>query len=292
MEDYGHLAAVAQAVAFASSGALAAQLWELMLYFTDEVEYLWRGKMNFVKVLYFGARYALLVAQAVSLALTHISQNAEPPDIKLCILSFVYKSALAQFAVSWIEFILLVRVYALYNRSWRVKYFLITVQVLAITLESTGSGIVMKELLGSTSCIKPPKAPARALIPFGLGAGLCQFVVISMTLAKFLMNGQHGFLRTPLTSLMLREGLFAFFLILGMLSAIIAYETVRNLGLAIGYAAFSWLVALLSMGGCRLILNMRKLAATAHQQTWDDEEMTSMNLTGNEDSICLTTFRE
>ena len=50
------------------------------------------------------------------------------------------------------------------------------------------------------------------LIDFRTGAGLCQFVVFVTTIANLLSSGKR---RTPLTSLMLKEGVASFILLLG-----------------------------------------------------------------------------
>lgn len=47
------------------------------------------------------------------------------------------------------------------------------------------------------------------------GAGLSQVVVVAMTLFKLVVGRRGGWGRTPLTSLMLKQGLVTFFIVLG-----------------------------------------------------------------------------
>ncbi|KAH9474870.1 hypothetical protein JR316_0013338 [Psilocybe cubensis] len=46
--------------------ALSAQIWEAIICFGDEVEYLWRGKIRAVKLLYACSRYLMLLGQVAS----------------------------------------------------------------------------------------------------------------------------------------------------------------------------------------------------------------------------------
>ncbi|KAF8955522.1 hypothetical protein BDZ97DRAFT_284462 [Flammula alnicola] len=122
-----------------------------------------------------------------------------------------------------------------------------------------GTGIIIRNLSQSKSCI-PPKGEKKGLVLFMTGAGLCQLLVFVMSLNKLVARGRWS--RTPLTSLMLREGIFAFLLVLGLLMTMVVYEILRNLDIDVGNAVFSWYLTLMSMGTSRLILNIRKIVAT------------------------------
>jgi len=246
-----------QPLGFASVAALAVQAWEFFVYFTDEVEYLWKGQFNAIKGLYFGSRYGMLLAQVVNQALSY--GLGEGISNHMCAGTFVYKTVVGQLGLNLVEIILLVRVYALYNRSYRMRFLLVGSFIVASLLETTGTVIVIQSLAPTVDC-QLPEASTKGLMIFGIGAAFCQCVVFVTTLNKFVTGRSSGWARTPLTSLMLREGVVVFLLILALLMVMSAYEFIRNLTPGVGQAAFSWYIAFISIGASRLILNMRKVA--------------------------------
>ncbi|KAF8148464.1 hypothetical protein B0H34DRAFT_265077 [Crassisporium funariophilum] len=281
-----------QLITFVTLGAFAVQIWELLTSFFDEVEYLWRSRLTFVKSLYFWSRYFALAVQIVNLALTHALGDHNRWN-RLCVGSSVFKAIVAQQALTCVEIILVVRVYALYNQSRRVKYLLCTVFLTAFTLEMTANVLVVRSLAAGKSC-KPKASPMAAVTFFGVGAGLMQSMTLAMTLFKYVAGRRYGWTRTPLSSLMLRDGLAAGFLVFALLAVIFAYEGFQRLEMVIGNAAFSWYITLVSATGCRLILNMRKLAdshpsrRTQHeQQDYAGELTTDIDL---DDSMSLASF--
>ncbi|KAF8809435.1 hypothetical protein BYT27DRAFT_7187728, partial [Phlegmacium glaucopus] len=84
-----------------------------------------RSRFTVVKSLYIWSRYIPLVAQIVTLTLNH--KTYQPPlRVQLCVGTFVYHTIVAQLTFTCINAILLIRVYALYHQSCRVKYLLYT----------------------------------------------------------------------------------------------------------------------------------------------------------------------
>jgi len=266
---------VNQSVKFASFGALAVQIWEFVNSFFDEAEYLWRSRFTLVKLLYVWSRYVPLVGQIVNLALTQIDEV--PSNGLSCVGIFVYKTVMAQQTLTCVEIILLIRVYALYNQSRRVKYFLCTIFLAACVLEIWSSGRIIVALMMGKSCI-PAIIPFASVITFCASASCYQGLILCMTLFKYFV-GHHGRARTPLTSLILREGIMVCFLTFGLLIINATDGGIRMAGLRLGNAEFAWYISLLSVVGCRLILDMRKLAVS-DENYWNDYEI---DLTSNLD---------
>lgn len=102
--------------------------------------------------------------------------------------------------------------------------------------------------------------PDSGLTWFAVGAGMFQVVVLGMTLSKQLSTKHTRWARTPLSSLMMKDSLFVFFLLFVVLSTVVGYEAVWSFGPSFWNIAFGWYIALLSIAGCRLIMNMRSLA--------------------------------
>ncbi|KAF8892827.1 hypothetical protein CPB84DRAFT_1748719 [Gymnopilus junonius] len=228
------------AVGFMSFAAVAAQSWDLMVSFSDEVEYLWRGRFRFTKALYFSSRYGLLVMQTI----------------------YVYKAIAAQVALKVIEMILLIRVYALYNQSFKAKRLLLAVFIITTTLELIGGSMADLEVFVNS-----------------IGAGICQFLQNSC------LAGQEDS-----ADVVDVEGGCV------LLGVMITYEIIRNIyfkngnARGIGNAAFAWYLALFSIAGSRLILNMRKLAfkhRSMLRRGYGSESGAS-----DDESVCLTSLHD
>jgi len=273
---------VDQNVKFASFGALAVQIWEFANSFFDEAEYLCRSRFTLVKLLYIWSRYVPLVGQIANLALTQIYEvpleASGPASEPSCVGIFVYKTVMAQQTLTCVEIILLIRVYALYNQNRRVKYFLCTIFLTTCALETWSNGRIIKTLLKGKSCI-PEIPPFAAAVTFCASASCYQALILCMTLFKyFVVHRERA--STPLTALMLREGFQTCFLTFGMLVINVTDGGIRTTGLRLGDADFAWYISLLSVMGCRLILDMRKLAVSQDENYEIDYEI---DLTSNLD---------
>ncbi|KAF8169225.1 hypothetical protein BJ912DRAFT_1048451 [Pholiota molesta] len=303
-----------------SVGALTIQAWELVIHLNDEVQYLWRGRFNCVKALYFCSRYVMLAAQMCvvpffPLCMAHQCYGY-PPSLETiprvnqllsygvavrianmgnCSGIFVFKAVIAHASLVMLEVILLIRVYALYNRSHKIKCFLTIVYVLALLLELVGITFVIRRLLQHQGC-SPPKLEKISLLIFGLGAGHIQFILFALSLYKLIWDGRLS--KTPLTSLLLREGVVVFLVVTAITAILITHELAHNLKLDFARATFSWYLSVISMAASNLILNMRKLAVkdTLRLQRPIESQNRAEEATTRtydiDQSICLTSFYE
>ncbi|KAF9559035.1 hypothetical protein CPC08DRAFT_724147 [Agrocybe pediades] len=260
--------------------ALAVQSWDFITHVADEVEYLWRILRQ--RKVYFRQ----------SVVLFRTLYYAWSPDF--CPRIFALKSVLCQAVLTIVEIILLLRVYALYGQSQKAKHFLISIFSVATILETVGNGLVVRSLLGGVGCI-PPKLSKTGIGLFIVGAAITQAVIISSTVINFRARGREGWSRSPLGSLVLREGVTIFFLVIVLILTSTTFEVAQDhVSTAVRDAGFSWYLALFSVAGSRLILNMRKLP-TGTQGAQRDPRMGGMSSDNGEqsnleDSIYLTTF--
>ncbi|KAF8814052.1 hypothetical protein BYT27DRAFT_7082978, partial [Phlegmacium glaucopus] len=259
--------------------ALAVQIWELANSFFDELEYLYWSRFTVVKSLYIWSRYVMIVVQIVNLVFTHKVYEL-PQRVRLCVATYVYKSVVGHQALTCIELILLIRVYALYNRSRRIKYFLCTAFLTNFSVELWGNSQVIRSVIKGNSCIADA-TPSTSLIAFGASASLFQGLILCMTLFKYVAGHHYGWARTPLTSLLLRQGIAVCFLTFGMVVVNLTYEKMRTSDAEFSNAAFAWYMSLLSVAGCRLILDMRKLAVSHPARNPESDEDHDVELTSN-----------
>ncbi|KAF8172132.1 hypothetical protein BJ912DRAFT_1047325, partial [Pholiota molesta] len=273
-----------------SIGALSIQVWEFVAHLTDEVEYLWRGRFKSVKALYFCSRYVMLAFQIANQIFSYgIGSRIERTGN--CSKLFIFKCLMGHLCLNVLEMILLIRVYALYNKNPRVKYFLAVVFVSSSILEITGTTFIIRSLLRMNGC-QPPKTGKITVATYGSGAGMFQFVIFTMSLYKLVCDGRLS--KTPLTSLMLREGIIVYVTLTAIMMALLMHELVGKVDLGFCRAVFSCYVSLISMSASSLILNMRKLAVknylrhqrpTGSQNMAEDAGIRSYTI---DESICLT----
>ncbi|EDR10468.1 uncharacterized protein LACBIDRAFT_325117 [Laccaria bicolor S238N-H82] len=288
-------------------GALATQIMEFFHCFADEVEYIWQfvnplspqhhspfihsssGRISFVTYLYAWSRYFPLIAQIVNLVFMEIAQSPSAHD-HTCLMGFITKAVTAQIATTCVELILLVRVHALYNRSRKSGILLGLVFITGFALEVTSDIRVIKSVIDSPNNIcMPPPYERLALALFAAGVGLVQSTLLFMTVSKVILGRKLGWGRTPLVSLMLRDGVIVFALLIGehydrypfsrvlsssqvVVTLIITFEIAQNMEVLKWNAIFSWYVSLLSIVGCRVIMNMRRLGPQ-HQRSSDVSEL-------------------
>ncbi|KAF4612707.1 hypothetical protein D9613_011759 [Agrocybe pediades] len=271
-----------KSVMFWCFSALIAQVWDALISFSDEVEYLWRGKFTRIKALYCVARYLLLISQIIGQISFFGFENRLSSVQKICSMIYLFKCVFSQVAVMTLEMVLAIRIYALYNRSLKAKRFLVTAFMICSSLEMVGIGYMIRSSSGERAiCDSIPKTDSTGITLIGLGVGTSQFLAFIATVANLIMRDRAGFSRTPLTSLILWEGVTTFTLVTIAISIMVLTELIRiKTEHGAERALWLWYIAVLSLVASRLILNMRKLKLADHEAHEQEAG----------DSICLTTL--
>ncbi|KAF8631773.1 hypothetical protein AX17_004988 [Amanita inopinata Kibby_2008] len=256
---------------YASLVSLTIQVWDLLICFSDEVEYLWPIKFTATKVLYLWSRYLALAAQIMNVVSTHLLYS-KYFELRNCNNLNILRVLMAQQAVTCIELIALMRVYVLYNKSSRIGILLLLVFITEFSFEFIGVSMRVKALSLGTSCV-PSKIGGTdgimLLWMHSVGMGLNQCVVMSLIVAKIMLARSVGWGRTPLASLMMRDGFALFLLISVTLSGVVGSSFVRLLD-ALQYVRIPLFVALVSATGCRLLLSMCNLTKPLREKQLED----------------------
>ncbi|KDR65983.1 hypothetical protein GALMADRAFT_1211923 [Galerina marginata CBS 339.88] len=249
---------ILQTVDYIAVAALAVQTWEWIANLTEEIEYLWRKRFNSFHALYIGSRYLLLIGQIINQFMFHQSEDRSAQFPPVCEITSVFQSVLCQISLKLVEVILLIRVYDLYNRRFKAKYFLLAVFAFSSALELAGNAIFILTNSHFSGC-GPWNANGKGVIIFAIGATVCQLVVFITTIVNFFAIRRF---RTPITSLVLKEGFTSFGLMLGLSVIVIAYELLHDIDWRVGNATFSWYITLISVVTSRLILSAKKISVT------------------------------
>ncbi|KAF8637189.1 hypothetical protein AX17_002986, partial [Amanita inopinata Kibby_2008] len=192
-------------------------------------------KFTATKVLYLWSRYFSLTAQIVNAVLTHLLYS-KYFELRYCTNLYVLRVFLVQQAITCTELIALLRVYVLYNKSTRIGMLLLLVFITDFSLECIGVSMRAKSLSLGTSCV-PSKIAGNVGIMLLVGMGMNQCVVVSLIVAKIMLGGSVSWGRTPLASLMMRDGFASFLLISAILGGVVGSCSVRLLD-ALRYVRF------------------------------------------------------
>lgn len=123
---------------YLSAVALSILVYDYLLTFGDEVQYIWRRPISNIKVLYIVLRYSVLVAevvyfQALSGLTTHLTHN-------FCVGSLIVVALVGSMALVLANYIMLIRVYTLWDhRKWMLQtlyvgYFLSVFATIAFVI--------------------------------------------------------------------------------------------------------------------------------------------------------------
>ncbi|KAF8876726.1 hypothetical protein BD779DRAFT_1677626 [Infundibulicybe gibba] len=178
----------------------------------------------------------------------------------------MFRAVVGQVLMTGIEIIMMIRVFALFNRSSRIRKLLISVFSVSFILEMIGTIMIICTVHFPSEEYHRSDASPMSLAFFGAGIGISQSVIAVMTSGKYIAALQHGWARTPLVSLMIRDGGLVFTLLAMFLSIIVFYEVSGELSPALWHAAYAWYIALISTAGCRLIINMRSLVLSVSER--------------------------
>jgi len=256
MADNANAAAM-QLSNFVSAAAVAMLFWDWIIQVIDEVEYIWRGKLNMTKLLYFISRYGLIFAQLAGQVLNSY-MNRGLLNEEGCFRLFVYKAIVGHMALTLVELVLLIKVYT--NQTRRTKMILTSFFCVTAGLEITGIAFIIDKVAQSSVKCVPPTNSRMGLILFALGGILFQCFTFFMTIGQVVTSSQHGSSRTPLTTLMLRDGVATFLVVSVLLIGGGGYEIGRTVDLWLPHAAWSCYVTVLSITACRMVMNMKKFA--------------------------------
>ncbi|KAG9309986.1 hypothetical protein JVU11DRAFT_10020 [Chiua virens] len=235
-----------------SVAALTFLVWNTFLTFDEEVQCIWlmRNK-NPLKWLYFYLRYSVLIAHITHNCLIDQLANSTYPPI--CNVWRLYLMVFSQSLTTSIKIVLAIRIYALYNRSRRMAFLLLILHLIEIggavrmiLTESDGFyGICLLLRPGDSS-------KNQAFVSF-----TTQCILIVLTLVKCFLATKAGWGRTPLVSLLIRDGSAVYIFECLLLACALIVCGLRH---ERGIALFFWVTSLYSFYGCYLVMGLERLA--------------------------------
>ncbi|KAF9452727.1 hypothetical protein P691DRAFT_803449 [Macrolepiota fuliginosa MF-IS2] len=250
-------AAGAQAVNRSSIAALAFLVWDILITFDDEVNYIWPRSWNYTKCVYFFVRYVpVLVEMSILCIGTELTPlfHFTPHD---CFIWQVYQAVAVTLIIMAVDTILILRVYALYNNSPVISNVLRCAFVAEIIGMIIGMVLAVPDIRYNDVCLVThvPKTLGLWLVSL-----IFQTLLFSLTAYRFYGTVKAGWGDVPLMSLLMQDGTWAFFLLfliyLGYaLLVIIPHHSSSGV-------LYGWLVAAFSFSGYRIIIRLNCFGST------------------------------
>ncbi|KAF8878308.1 hypothetical protein BD779DRAFT_1214954 [Infundibulicybe gibba] len=252
---------------YSSLAALIFLAWDLVMSFGDEYEYMWKRNWTPVKCIYLFCRYFSLVVQIVNHVVTQGPMSKVPVARTFCRTWFAFQGACTISLVFSINALLMLRVYALYDRSRRVATFLVIIFFADVISVSIQSYLCVKASVFDQACLMTDTPPT--VVSCCIEMLVMQGTLWGMTWWK--RNRNESWTRTPLVSLVVRDGAFIFVGTFAIMASALPYAMFVK---SLEHVAFSWFIAFLAFSACRLTINLLRLDIPgAHTQ--DDLELTT-----------------
>ncbi|KIK94644.1 hypothetical protein PAXRUDRAFT_827782 [Paxillus rubicundulus Ve08.2h10] len=237
-------------------------VWDTTLTFGDEVEHIWPVPWKSpTKLMYLFLRHISLIIHGVyAFSISHLTSGYA--SASACSLSVILGVVTIQVLHTCVEYLLAKRAYALFNKSRYVAILLgllIAAEVvnMCISISDVTSGVSFE-----TVCVIFP-APKKTTT-FGIIVPITQTILVGSIVFKSVLARCSGWGRTPLVSLLIREGLVTYLLMTILFGFAVIWclrEDERAVSLVF------WSMSIMSTCGCRLITNTEKLGRNQGRHT-------------------------
>ncbi|KAF8212656.1 hypothetical protein K438DRAFT_1957274 [Mycena galopus ATCC 62051] len=243
--------------------SLALLTYDILLTFDEEVAVIWPRPWTAIKCMFFFVRYFPLLLQMsvrLLLSLLEIYWNLDSSILFVgteltpqfhftfrdCEVWEIYQAAAALLLVATVDYLLILRVLALYDNHPRLK-----VIIFALSLGFSLSGIRFDN---QHRCIVIEFS--NSFILYGVSAVLFQTVLFSLTMFRFAQAVRTGWGKAPLLRLIVRDGTWAYLFAVLIIMGDVAIFRLKNH--AFSGVLYGWMITGFSFSnkGYRILLNL------------------------------------
>ncbi|KAJ6540576.1 hypothetical protein B0H19DRAFT_1313271 [Mycena capillaripes] len=252
----------AQTVNRSAVASLALLAYDILLSFDEEVAVIWSRPWTAIKCLFFFVRYFPLLLQ---ISILFVGTELTPQfdfTFRDCEVWAIYQAAAALVLVAAVDYILILRVFALYDNHPRIKaavftLFCLELLVMLISLGFSLSGIRFDDGHRCIVTLFP-----NSFICYGASAVLFQTVLFALTVFQFVSALRTGWGKVPLLLLIVRDGTWAYLLAVVIVIGDVSMYALKNY--SYGGVLYGWMITAFSFSGYRILLN---LGASLHRDT-------------------------
>ncbi|KAF9003221.1 hypothetical protein BDQ17DRAFT_488917 [Cyathus striatus] len=237
---------------YTAIGAVVILIAQHVFSFHNELRFIWKRPLSYIKWLYIFLRYFSLVFQSFNLYLT-LSRFSEPPfspnTCRMWSLAMQIASTLNLLAL---DIVLMLRVYALYLKDIRIGVLMLLLFLVGIGLHVGNSFIIYTNAEFGSACNLKKLSPLTFYFISALV--IMKTVIWGMTAARTQFLPRN----IPVVQLVIYDGIWMIFLLWALYIANIPYAIATDfLKLHIFYICP---ITFFSITGCKLIINMQRMA--------------------------------
>lgn len=243
-----------QAVSYSEVAAVTVLTWDIIVTLSEEIELIWQKQWSPAKIMYVIARYLPWAFQMALLAINVNGSTGLHFSISECKKWMAVQAVILQLIVTSVDVILLMRVYALFNKNKRLLSVLSALFVAELTLLSYILAVITPKLTFSDTCFVTSSPPF--FVAYWVVSLVFETILFVLTLYKFGYAVQQGWGRRPVMKEFVADGTWAYTLIfVSMFINSMLYKFVHS---PLAGICFTWLLSVLSFAGSRIILNPRR----------------------------------
>ncbi|KAI0792300.1 hypothetical protein C8Q75DRAFT_804702 [Abortiporus biennis] len=251
--------------------------YDIMINFADEIELVWKSHWNPVKAMYIAARYLPWLFQLALLAIEIDGTTGLFFSSHECSKWQIVQAVILQLTITTVDVILLMRVYALFNRNRILLVVFTSLFIAEISYMCYVLSVVTPRLEYNSECFVT-HSPS-IFITFWIVSLSFETLLFALTLFKFVVAVKVGWGKRPVMKQFVSDGTWAYALIfLTMFINSMLYKLVHN---PLAGICYTWLLSVLSFAGSRLILNPRRRTRGEWFQSIDTLGANSGGIFGN-----------
>ncbi|KAG2008480.1 hypothetical protein CC2G_013910 [Coprinopsis cinerea AmutBmut pab1-1] len=233
--------------------ALYFLVYDVILTYGDEVTYIWPIPLNRTKLAFLFIRYfpILFLFSIQFYGTPNVFYSSHD-----CYIWNAYQAVATILIIAGADYILLLRVFALYPSNRPIKYLTMALYLAELVMTSVGMGLAVPELTYDEHC-GVTDAPITFLIAAGVPI-LFQTYLFGIIAWKFVLSIKEGWGDVPIMSIIMRDNTWAFTLLfLILIAEAFLYGIAEDAYIGILYG---WLNAAFSFCGYRILINLNKAA--------------------------------
>ncbi|KAF9043035.1 hypothetical protein BJ165DRAFT_1482378 [Panaeolus papilionaceus] len=248
-----------------SIASLVLVVWDYGLTLGDEASYIWRRPFNTVKATYLFSRYVGLVVQAINLyfVLGPLFTGIPIEDQRICRRWFGSLLAVASSLLQCLAFVLLLRIYALYEQERRIAFILVGLFMTLLIGQAIMGPLVITNVSFNCICDTTNIYPPVVFV--------CIIVWVVHLAIGALLLGKRGLhsLGIRVVKIVNRDGALILGLVCAIFAFLVPYSTVR--GSYQAHVVMTFPMALVSVACCRAVLNLLTINADEAAQEHSNE---------------------
>ncbi|KAF9063058.1 hypothetical protein BDP27DRAFT_1451465 [Rhodocollybia butyracea] len=248
----------------ASVLGLVATGCDIAFTWRGEVQYIWRKplRVTFVRCIFTLMRYLPIATHVIDVTFASLwIDGTERVHEEHCKSILIFRTLASSGMLLLLDLILMLRVFALYDRSRLIGTFLLCLlasRIVSIAYTSQDHLLRSPEKLKFTSYCIPQvsfkDAPGNPILVFIYGELIIQSVIIALAMKRTVWDLRRY--SYSLFSVLNRDGLVVFCTV-GVTMVVIGVASVKN-GAATVFV-FPLFISLISAAGCHTVLNLQKL---------------------------------